>query len=381
MNIKTKPMKRIMFLIFFAILIWWLFDNFKFLGKSIGLLIGILAPFLIGLVIAFILNKPMSFFEKKLFGKDGPFSGLKEKYKRIISFLITFILFILILGIVLVIVIPNLIEAGDELAEKIPKYWENVQSFIESSSIKYSRINDWVQEIDFSKINDSIYSFVRGGFSNWVGSTFTVFSSVVGGLISVGLGFVFSIYFLFQKEDLILNIKKLIYSVFPLTVAHRIVYIGKITKESFSEFLTGQSLDALALGGLFFISMMIFRFPYALMVSVVISISAFIPIVGPFIGLVIGAFLIFVENPKMAGFFIILFLVLQQIEGNLIFPKLVGKASGLSSVWILAAVTLGGSLMGIIGIVLFVPMFSVIQKLLKEYTDNKLAEKNISNLD
>lgn len=381
MDIKTKPMKKIMFLIFFAILTWWLFDNFKFLGSSIGLLIGILAPFIIGLVLSFILNKPMSFVESKLFGKSGPFNGLKDKYKRLISFLITFILFILILGIVLVIVIPNLVEAGEELADKIPRYWESLQSFIENSSIKYSRINDWVQGIDFNQVNESISSFIRGGLLNWIGSTFTVFSSVISGVISAGLGFVFAIYFLFQKEDLILNIKKLIYSVFPLNVANRMTYIGKITKESFSEFLTGQSLDALALGGLFFVSMMIFRFPYALMISIVISICALVPIVGSFIGLVIGSFLIFVEDPKMAGFFIILFFVLQQIEGNLIFPRLVGKASGLSSVWTLAAVTLGGSLMGVFGIILFVPMFSVFQKLLKEYTDNKLAEKNIESFD
>lgn len=132
---------------------------------------------------------------------------------------------------------------------------------------------------------------------------------------------------------------------------------------------------------MFFITMMIFSFPYALMVSIIIAISAFIPIVGSFIGLVIGSFLIFVEDPKMAGFFIILFFVLQQVEGNLIFPKVVGKASGLSSVWILAAVTLGGSLMGILGIIIFVPLFSVIQKLLKEYTDKRLEEKQIDNLE
>ena len=117
------------------------------------------------------------------------------------------------------------------------------------------------------------------------------------------------------------------------------------------------------------------------MVSIIIAISAFIPIVGSFIGLAIGAFLIFVESPKLAGSFVILLLVLQQIEGNLLYPRVVGNASGLSSVWILAAVTLGGSLMGILGIIIFVPLFSVIQKLLKEYTDRKLEEKNINHLE
>lgn len=381
MEIKTKPMKKAMFLIVFAIFIWWVFDNIRFVGKGVNILLGILAPFIIGLVIAFILNKPMSFIEEKLFEKGGPFDGLKDKYKRPISFLITLILFILVIAIVLILVIPNLVEAGKELADKLPRYLENAQDYIKNSSIKYSRINEWVQNIDFEEIYDNVDSFIRGGLLNWLGSTVTVFSSVLGGLLSAGLGLVFAVYFLLQKEDLILSLKKLIYAALPLNIAERTIYIGKITRESFSQFITGQSLDALILGGLFLASMMIFGFPYALMVSIIIAISAFIPIVGSFVGLVIGAFLIFVENPRMAGFFIILFFVLQQIEGNLIYPKVVGKASGLSSVWILAAVTLGGSLMGIIGIILFVPLFSVIQKLLKEYTDNRLEEKKIDLME
>lgn len=377
MEIKTKPMKKAMFLIVFAIFTWWIFDNIKFVLKGFNIILGILAPFIIGLVIAFILNKPMSFLEEKLFGRKSPFSGLKEKYRRPISFLLTLIFFVLVLVLVFVLVVPNLIDAGEELADKLPKYWESLQEYIKSGSIRFPSIDKWAQELNFEEINDNIYSFVKGGLLNWLGSTLTVFSSVFGGLISMGLGFIFAVYFLLQKEELIVSLKKFIYALAPLNIAKRIIYIGEVTRESFSQFLTGQTIDALILGGLFFIAMLIFSFPYALMVSVIIAISAFVPIVGSFLGLIIGAFLIFVESPKMAGFFIILFFVLQQIEGNLIYPKVVGKASGLSSVWILAAVTLGGSLMGIVGIIIFVPMFSVIQKLLKEYTDRKLEEKKI----
>ena len=320
----------------------------------------------------------MSFIEEKLLHKGRVFEKLNDKLKRPISFSITLILFILIVVLVLVLVIPNLVEAGEELADKLPVYLENFQQAIKDSSIKYYKINDFIQQINFDDVSQSIYSFVKGGFSDWIGSTFTVFSSVVGGIVSAGLGIVFAIYFLLQKEDLILSIKKLMYSVFPLNIAKRIDRIGTITKDSFSDFLTGQTLDVLILGGLFFITMLIFKFPYALMVSIIIAISAFVPIVGSFLGLLVGTFLIFVEDPKMAGFFIILFFVIQQIESNLIYPKVVGKASGLSSAWILAAVTLGGSLMGIIGIVIFVPLFSVIQKLLQEYMDRRLKEKNIN---
>lgn len=377
MEVKTKSMKKSMLLICFAILIWWLFDHIQLIGKGINLFFDVLSPFIIGLVIAFILNKPMSVIENKLLNKAFPDHKLIDQYKRSISFLITLLLFLVVLGIILVIVIPNLIGAGEELAQKLPHYFNQVQDYIENSSMKYPQLNDWILGMNLNELTDQFYSLIKGGFLNWLGSTFTVFSSVIGGMISTGLGFIFAVYFLLEKEDLILSIQQLLYATFPLSIAGRITYIANITQESFSQFLIGQTLDALALGGLFLVSMLLFRFPYALMVSIIITISAFVPIVGSFVGLAIGAFLIFVENPKMAGLFIILFLVLQQIEGNLIYPKIVGKASGLSSIWILAAVTLGGSLMGILGIILFVPLFSVLQKLLTEYTQKRLKEKNI----
>ena len=377
MNIKTKRMKKAMFLIVFAVFTWWVFYNINYVGMGVNLLLGLLSPFIIGLVIAFIFNKPMSFIEEKLFNKDKVFGVLKDKYKRPISFLITLILFILIIAIVLVLLIPNLVGAAEELADKVPKYWETVQEFAKSRSIKYSKVNDFIQDIDFEEIKDNVYNFVKGGLLNWLGSTFTIFSSVLGAIVSAGLGTVFGIYFLFQKEDLAMSIKKLMYAVLPIKAARKLEHIAKITQESFSQFLTGQTLDAMALGAMFLITMLIFRFPYAVMVSVIIAITGLVPIVGAFVGLVIGGFLIFVENPKMAGFFLILFFILQQIESNVIYPRVVGKASGLSSVWILAAITLGGSLMGIIGIMLFVPMFSVIQKLLQEFIDRRLEEENI----
>lgn len=380
MEINTKSTKKAMFLIVFAIFVWWLFENFKFVGKGLNIFLEILAPFIIGLAIAFILNKPMSFIEGKLFSKKGLFKGIRSKYKRPISLLITLILFFLVIAIVLILVIPNIIEAGGHLAEIVPGYLDNLQEYVKDISIKYPQIGNLILNINFEDVGKSILEFLKGGISNWIGPTFTVLTSLIGGFVSTVIGFVFSIYFLLQKEELILNIKKLLFSALPLNVAERTIYIAKITKEAFSEFITGQSLDALALGTLFFVSMLIFRFPYALMISVIITITAFIPIVGTFIGLIVGAFLIFVENPTMAIYFVILFLVLQQIEGNFIYPRVVGKAAGLPPVWIIAAVTLGGSLLGIVGIILFVPLFSVIQKLLIEYTDRKLKEKKLEKI-
>lgn len=377
MDIKKISMKKVMFLIVFTIFIWWLFENFKFVGWGFGIFLEISTPFIIGLVIAFILNKPMTLLEEKIFDKKGLFKGKMSKHKRPISLLITIIIFAIVIALVLILVIPNLIEAGKEIAEKIPSYWDNLQVFIEKSSINYPQINEQIKNINFNDVTSNLFSFLQGGFSNWIGSTFNVVTSIIGVFVSLAIGLVFSVYFLLQKESLIIGVKKFIYAIFPINVSDRIVYIGKITNESFSDFLFSQTLISIILGLLFLVIMLIFRFPYALMISVIITLTTIIPLIGPFIGLVIGAFLIFVEDPRMAGFFIILFLVLQQIEGNFIYPNLVGKKSGLSPVWILAAVTIGGSVFGIIGIIIFVPLFTVIHKLLKEYTDRKLEEKKI----
>ncbi|HZJ86198.1 MAG TPA: AI-2E family transporter [Erysipelotrichaceae bacterium] len=375
MKINTIKMKKAMFLIFFTIFTWWVFANIKVVINIIKITFEVLLPFIIAFSIAFILNKPMSFIEDKILKRSKKYENLKLKYQRIISLLLT--LTITLLGVILflIIVIPNLTEAVTELANQVPVYFESLQDYAKNNFIAGTSINEWLQSVNIDGLLKNITDFLKGGFMNVLGSTFGIFTSAFGLITSIFLGFVFSIYFLLQKEELILSVKKLTFATLPLDVANRLVYLSEISKESFSSFITGQSLDALLIGLIFFVSMLIFRFPYALMVSVIIGVFALIPIVGGFIGLVIGAFLIFVQDPQKALYFILLFFVIQQLEGDLIYPKVVGEASGLSSVWVLAAVALGGSLFGIIGIILFVPLFSIIQKLLKEYIDNNLDEE------
>lgn len=371
MDLFTKDVKRNMFLIFFGILIWWMFANIKFVSNSINTFLGAISPLIIGFIISFILNRPMMFFERKIFKKRR----LKDKFERLISILLTIVVFMLGITLVLLIVIPALIDTWIELKDKLPEYLNAIKEYIKNSSIKYSKINEWIQSVDVEGIRDNISNFIKGGLFNWLGSTFSIASSVFGSIISFFLGFIFSIYFLLQKEDLIKSIKKLLFTFFPLQLAIRITYIGSLIKIAFSEFLLAQSLEAMILGSMFFISMLVFRFPYSTMISIVIAVFSFIPVVGSFVGLFVGIILIFVESPKLAGLFIILFLVLQQIEGNIIYPKVVGKFSGLSSLLTLVAVTLGGSLMGVVGIILFIPLFAVMQQLLKEYMDKTLENK------
>lgn len=370
MRFLTKELKSKMFLIFFGVLTWWLFTNYKLIGSKAVIWMNAAYPLLIGLVISFILNRPMMFLERNLF-KKLDLESKRHKYKRPICLLLTIFAFIIVIFLVLLIVIPSLVDTGAELKKRFPEYLIYVKEYIVDNSDKYAIVNEWTKNINVDQIRDSISNFLKGGVFNLLGSTFLAATSVLGRMLSFFLGLIFSIYFLLEKEKLVEGLKKLIYATLPLNVAKRTLHIGDLTKKSFSEFLVGQSLEALILGSMFFVSMVIFRFPYSTMVSIVIAVFSFVPIVGSFVGLFVGVILIFVESPKLAGLFIILFLVLQQIEGNFIYPKVVGKFSGLSPLLTMAAVTLGGSLMGVFGIILFIPAFAVIQELLKELIDTR----------
>ena len=366
MKFINGDLKRKMFLIFFGIFIWWLFSNNQIVGKYIGIFISAISPLIIGFIISFILNKPMMFFERKLF--KGP--KIKDKYRKNLSLLLTFMSFALLIVLLMIIVTPNLIKAGVELGNKLPSYIGALDKYIKATAIGDSKLGQWIETINMDEVKENIYNFVKGGFFDWVNSSFSIATSVFGNIVSFFIGLIFSIYFLLQKEEIINNIKKILAIILPKKVFNKTIYIGNLTSKAFSDFMLAQSLESMILGGIFFISMILFKFPYATMISVVIAVSSIVPMVGSFVGLFVGVILIFVESPQLSGLFIILFLILQQIEGNIIYPRVVGKLSGLSPLLTLAAVSLGGSLMGVLGMILFVPLFSVIQKLVVDFIEN-----------
>ncbi len=382
MDIKSKQMKNAIFLISFAIILMWLLENISVVWMGVSKIMGIITPFILGFAIAFIFNSPMKFIERILFGNKGVFRKIKGSVKRPISYLLTLIMFITIIFIVSFIITPELVNTGEDLARKIPSYWINLQDFIEKNLNGNEQIVQWINsiDIDWKTIEENIISFFKSSALDWVGSTFTFASSIISGIVTFVLAFIFSIYILLQKETLIRQVKKFIIAFFPQKVANRVFYIGNLSNNVFSSFLTGQLLEALIIGGLFFIAMSIFRFPYALMISVIIAITALIPMIGAFIGCAVGAFLILVVNARMAFLFIIMFLIIQQIEGNLIYPHVVGKASGLPSIWILVAVTLGGSMFGVLGILLFIPIGSILYTLLSESINRRLKLKKIKRI-
>lgn len=383
MNFKSNPyIKTGIFLISFAVILTWALFNISGVLSSVSRIVEILSPFIIGGAIAFILNTPMRFIETNLFGNKSPMGKISSGLKRVFSYLITLILFLGLIIIIMFIVIPELVNTVSDLASQLPGVFEKIELFVVKNLADNPQIVDFVNsiEIDWISIRDSAIDFLRRSGLNWLNSTFSFASSLIGGVVTFTLAFIFSIYVLFQKEKLGLQMKKLILAFLPRDKADRIFYIGRLSSNTFSNFLSGQVLESFIIGMMFLVAMSIFKFPYAVMVSIIIGVTAIVPVVGSFIGLIIGVFLILVVDYKMAFWFIIMFLIIQQIEGNVIYPNVVGKAAGLPSIWILVAVTVGGSLMGILGIILFIPIGSILYSLLRETVYIRLKKKGIKNI-
>lgn len=379
MDLRSKQMKKAIFLISFALILMFLLENITIVKSLVLKVMSVISPFIIGGAIAFILNNPMMFIERTFFHRRSPLYKIDDKYKRIISYLLTLILFFGTIIIISLIIIPELVTTIEDLASKVPEYIDETREFIIGKIDDNSELIQWMDniDIDWEGIEQDVISYFQRSGLDWINSTFSFASSIVGAVVTSVVAFIFSIYLLLQKETLIRQLKKLIFAFCSTNRAERILYIGNLSNRVFENFLSGQLLEALIIGGIFLVAMTIFRFPYALMISLIIAITALIPMVGAFIGCIIGVFFIMVVDPMKAVWFVIMFLIIQQIEGNLIYPHVVGKASGLPSIWILVAVTVGGSLAGVLGILLFIPIGSILYALLREEVYLRLQEKNI----
>lgn len=379
MELNSRFVKKAMFLISFTVILIFILYNIVSVVEVLGMFISIISPFILGLVIAFIFNGPMRFFEDRILGNKGAFKKLSPSIKRVISYLITLMIFIFIFILISFIIIPELINTLQDLVNKSSTYIEKIQEFMTEIIEDNSQLMEWANfvEFDWENLKNNSIEFTKNSIIGVLESTLKFSITVVSGTISFALAFVFSIYVLFQKENLARQMKKLILAICNKKVSDKIFYVANLSHTIFSSFLYGQLMEAIILGSLFFVAMSIFKFPYPLMISVTIGVTSIIPIFGAFIGALIGVFLIVVIDTKMALFFVIMFIIIQQIEGNLIYPFVAGKASGLPSIWILVAVTVGGSLMGVLGILLFIPLFSILYTLLSEYVNFRLKEKKI----
>lgn len=376
MEFKLREnIKIILFLITFTVALTCILFNIKVVYPVIVGVWKVFSPFLLGFALAFILHIPMNFFEEKLFKK----LKLKKNVKRFLSFLITIIIVIGLITLTIFVVVPELKNTVMDLTEKFPKLAKNTEKIINEKLYDRPELAIYLEKIEekTTNINEEVVNFLSKRALKWANSTFYFASSIVGGLISLAIALVFSIYILFGKEELVSQTKSLILAYTKEERAERIFYIGRLSSTIFTNFLSGQVLEAVIIGLMFLVTMLIFKFPYALAISMLIGLTAIIPLVGSFIGLAVGVFMIMVISLKKAILFLVMFLVIQQIEGNLIYPKVVGKASGLPSIWVLVAVTVGGNLMGILGILIFIPISAIIYSLLREDVHKKLNEKAI----
>lgn len=356
-----------------SILLYWTLQNLTFVTHLLGSFFSLLSPLLLGAVIAFILNVPMRSIEKRLPKK-------LKNFRRPISMLLTLLLFLGIAAMVLLLLVPQLNATGRIIARRLPQFWADAQQFLSDTLVQYPVLEERLAaaaELDWQSILNTVVEWAKRGGLALVGNAATAATGIVSGVIQFFISCVFAVYILFQKENLARQLKMLLYAYLPEKRAGQLVEVSRLTNRTFTNFLSGQCMEACILGCMFAVGMLLFRMPFVALISVLIAVTALIPIFGAFIGCFVGAFLILVQNPMQAVWFVVLFLVIQQLEGNLVYPRVVGNSVGLPSIWVLLAVTVGGSTLGVMGMLVMIPLFSVIYSLLRGMTRDRLASRKI----
>ncbi|MCI9481800.1 MAG: AI-2E family transporter, partial [Oscillibacter sp.] len=336
-------------------------------------LLGILGPFLVGGAIAFVLNVPMTAIERHL--------PARKKARRPLSLLLTLAAMIGVLTLAFCVIGPGIGEAVGSIGHQIPAAVQRLQTQLEELEALLPQLetlaDNFQLDIDWNALSRRAMAMAQDFGSRLLSSGGGLIGGVVSGVSIFVIGLIFSFYVLLQKEKLARQGRQVCYALLPERWADKTLEVLRLANRTFGSFLSGQCLEAVILGTLFVVAMTLFRMPYALLVGVLISLTALIPVVGAFIGCAVGALLIAVTDPWRALWFILLFIVIQQIEGNFIYPHVVGSSVGLPSIWVLAAVTLGGSLMGISGMVFFIPLCSVLYALFRDFIKTRLRKRGV----
>ncbi|MFR4866217.1 MAG: AI-2E family transporter [Oliverpabstia sp.] len=382
MDLSNLSIKKIRELIVFTALLvvaLWKFDVVLDVLKTIG---QIIFPFILGGAIVFVINVPMSFLEKKIFENVKKENKAARKLARPVSLLLTIVLVVGVIALVMIGVIPQLTKTMGSLMINITDFIPQIKIWIRDFFHDNREIMNLVDQVQFNPDQAIRWgiSLLGNGAGNMMNTTMSAVGSVVSGLATFFIAFSFACYVLFQKEKLHVQIRKVLFAFLPKQKADAFLKVCSLTYRTFANFLTGQCLEAVILGCMFVVTLSILRMPYALLIGVLIAFTALIPIFGAFIGCAVGSFLIFMVSPKQAIIFIIVFLVLQQIEGNLIYPHVVGESVGLPSIWVLAAVTIGGNLMGIVGMLVFIPLLSVVYTIFRKVVYQRLKKRHIKQV-
>ena len=377
MHIDKKMMRRLFALVACSIVFAWLVldsDRASMLFKNIW---GMISPFVIGSAIAFVFNVPMRAIEHQLEGIRKP--GVR----RLFSILLTIAALALLVTFAVELLVPQVRMTIQTLSQQIPAFVENTAAKLvvfmdENPEIKAMVLETLhLESIEWSSFLKQMLTMFKDGVSSVMGGAVNVIGNVAGAVVNLVISIVFALYAVSRKEILARQGRRILYSFLSEHRADEVIRVFRLTNVTFSNFISGQCLEAVILGCLFAVVMAILKMPYIPLVSVVIAITALIPVVGAFVGCIVGAFFILVNDPVQALSFVVMFLVLQQIEGNVIYPRVVGTSIGLPGMWVLVAVTIGGELMGVGGMLLMIPLASVCYTLAREITDKRLAERNI----
>ena len=376
---EKKLFRSYMLLITFAVALVLLLTKIDVLLSGLGVALGLLKPFFIGFAIAFVLNIPYTVILDGLNRMDA--KGKLKKVKNPIAIIGAYVLCIGIIVGIFAIIIPELARSINSLISNSEEYMDNIQGFfIWLSQFDFS----WLAELDLNQILTSLKAELTAFLNKSINALSAVFPqifSMTASVISIVANFfiamIVSIYLLVSKEDLCRQIKKLTYAFLPRSWADECVEIVHLSSQCFTNFVTGQLMEACILGLLCFVGMTIFRFEYAFLISMMIGVSAIIPVVGAFIGTVPGVLLLLFVEPMQAIWFVVFILVLQQIEGNLIYPKVVGESVGLPALWVLMGIVVGGGVGGVLGMLLGVPVFTIVYKLTSKITHDRLQKREI----
>lgn len=371
---KDKTRKDIIIIISYIALVIFALVNFSKIFTFLGKVISIFSPFLLGIILAFVLNVLNNFIEKKIFGKIKP-SKVWNKVKRPLCITLSLILVFLTIFFVMNLLIPQLKNSASLFTDTLPAYKEDIIGILNKFDVDESTVNKVGEYLDnFGKV---ITDYIKGNSKDVITVTTEVATSVVN-IISKGIiTLVFAIYMIAQKETLSRQINKVMKAYLKPKTINKINTVGTLANKTFSNFVTGQCLEALIFGSLVFVGMLIFRFPYASTIGVLLGFTALIPIFGAFIGTAVGFILIMMVSPVKAILFVVFIIVLQQIEGNLIYPRVVGKSIGLPGMWVLLSVTVGGSIGGILGMLIATPLCSLLYALFTKMVNDRLKSNKI----
>ncbi|MDD7512577.1 MAG: AI-2E family transporter [Clostridiales bacterium] len=383
-HVNKFSIKKIIMIALGLIIFYLAIKNIAVVISYIGTFISFFTPFILGAALAFIINVPMTKIEGFLFKKvpENPKTRLQrcaKTLKRPVSMLIALVLVFGVIVIAGIIIVPQVASGLESLAEALPGAMDRLQDWISKNANKIDIVENLMNkiDIDLDSVGRELANTAKGWATAMLDSGFSTVSNIVNGIFEFVIGLVFAIYILLQKEKLGRQGKQIVYATFTEKTADKIMYITGMTRDVFKGFISGQCVDGIINAILFFIILTILGIPYAVMLSIFSGFMAMIPIIGSFIGAGVGVIIVLIMDPSQVLYFIIMYIIVQQIDGNVIYPLIAGNSMGLPSIWVLMAVTVGGSMMGILGMILFIPICSVLYQLTRHYVLRRLDDNDV----